>query len=149
MRKICAGYWLLLTALLLARDPLGWFNSRPSVDAVYEHLEPLAHFISFALLTLLVLAAPWRLSRGWLLAILAGYGLATELIQSQIPGRRMQLVDLLQDFAGVILGFAVYCAWQRFVARRFMLDSPAPQEVWQHPRRREPLVHEPASDGIA
>ena len=26
MRKICAGYWLLLTALLFAKDPGGWFD---------------------------------------------------------------------------------------------------------------------------
>ena len=149
MRKICAGYWLLLTALLLARDPLGWFSGRRSVDAVYEHLEPFAHFLSFSLLTVLVLATHWRLSRRGQLAILAAYGLATELVQSQIPGRQMQLMDLVQDIAGIAFGCAAYWAWQRFAPKNNVAELPASQELWQHPRRRDPLVPESAGDSAA
>jgi VanZ family protein len=147
MRKICAGYWLLLTALLLARDPLGWFGRSGSVDTVYIRLEPLAHFLSFALLTMLVLATHWRLARRWQFAVLAAYGVATELIQSQIPGRRMELVDLVQDIAGIAFGCAAWWAWQRLAPQG--KDSPAAAELWEHPRRREPLVPESPGDSVA
>jgi VanZ family protein len=147
MRKICAGYWLLLTALLLARDPMGWFDGGRRVDAVYDRVEPVAHLASFTLLTLLVLATRWKLSRGWLMAILFGYGLATELVQSQIPGRQMQLIDLIQDCAGIVAGCALYWAWLRMAALRGAEGVPV-EEVWQQPRRREPLVAESAGDSI-
>jgi VanZ family protein len=148
MRKICAGYWLLLTALLLAKDPWGWFDGGRRVDAVYEVVEPMAHLLSFTLLTMLVLATRWSISRGWLIAILAGYGIATELVQSQIPGRQMQLSDIIQDFVGILAGCAAYWAWQQLAVRS--VAAPAPlEEVWQRPRRREPLVPESAGDSIA
>jgi VanZ family protein len=146
MRKICAIYWLLLTALLLARDPLGWFHTRRTVDAVYEHLEPVAHFVSFALLSLLVLMSRPRLSRVWLFAILGGYSVATELVQSQVPGRRMESIDLVQDIAGILVGWCVFCIWQQIAASRKPATESLPEETWLHPRRRAPLANKLASD---
>ncbi len=139
MRKICAGYWLLLTVLLFAQNPWGWAGSGRRVDAVYEHVEPISHLVSFTLLTLLVLAARWPLPRVTMLGLLAGYGAATELIQSQIPGRRMQLSDLIQDLAGILAGCVFYWAWRRLSGRWKTEPSPL-EEVWQRPRRREPLL---------
>jgi VanZ family protein len=149
MRKICVAYWLLLTLLLWSRDPAGWFSDA-SVDALHDRLEPMAHFLSFGLLTLIVLSTPWRLSCGWLLVILAGYSAATELVQSQIPGRSMQLVDLLQDFAGLLVGAALFAVWQRIRGPRQELAARAVTDSLQRPRRRSesPVTTEPVVDSI-
>jgi VanZ family protein len=138
MRKICVAYWLLLTLVLWVRDPLKWFHTR-TVDTVYNWVEPVAHFTSFTVLALIVLATGLSLSRVWLLAILAGYGCLTELVQSQV-GRHMELKDLLQDFAGILVGTGLFTAWQRI---RKSKEPVPPQEVWQQPRRRS----EPAPGG--
>jgi VanZ family protein len=148
MRKICIAYWLLLTLLLWSRDPLGWFET-PSADALHDRLEPIAHFLSFGLLALFVLCTRWPpVSRYRLLVILAGYSVVTEVVQSQIPGRSMQLVDLLQDFAGIAAGCAMF-----LLARRWggLSQSPPAEQLSDaphRPRRRGelPLVPEPAGD---
>jgi VanZ family protein len=134
MRKVLAAYWLLLTFLLLARHPLGWFSENRTAESLYGRFEPVAHLVSFTLLTLLALSTRWRITRYTLVALLAVYGVATELVQSQIPGRSMQLVDLVQDLAGIVLGIAVYWTWQR--CRMSRQQTLPVNEVWQQPRRR-------------
>ncbi len=149
MRKLCVGYWLLLTLLLWSRDPLDWFDNS-SVDAVHDRLEPIAHFISFGLLTLIVLSTPWKISCGWLLVILAGYSAATELVQGLIPGRSMELVDLLQDLTGILAGGALFALWQRFRNSRQEPVEETTAEGLQRPRRRSEaqLATEPVVDSM-
>lgn len=134
MRKILAFYWLLLTALLLARNPLGWFSENSTAVSFYDQIEPVAHLLSFTLLTLLALATCRRITRYSLVALLAVYGVATELVQSQIPERSMQLVDLIQDLAGILIGIALYWTWSR--CREAKRPSLPADEAWQQPRRR-------------
>lgn len=134
MRKLLAGYWLLLTLLLLARNPLGWFSENDTAVSLYDSVEPVAHLVSFTLLTLLALATRWRITRYSLVGLLALYGVATELVQSQIPERSMQLVDLIQDLGGIAIGLGVCWIWRRWAERRPQ-QLPV-EEVWQQPRRR-------------
>lgn len=145
MRKICAGYWLLLTGLLLARDPLHIFDGGRRLDEAYDYVEPVAHLASFTLLAWLVLITRWPLRRRWLMGIVAGYGVATELVQSQIPGRHMQLPDLLQDFGGILLACVLFWCWQRFRKWPTALPTATKEAAWQIPYRRERVVAE--SDG--
>jgi VanZ family protein len=146
MRKICAAYWVLLTCLLLARDPLGLFDGGRRFDRAYDSIEPVAHLVSFTLLALLVLFTRWPLRRRWLMAIVAGYGVATELIQSQVPGRHMQLVDLLQDFGGILLGCLIYWTCLRLMKRPATTLALTAETSWQIPRRREPAIAESAGE---
>jgi hypothetical protein len=89
-------------------------------------------------------------SRGWLLVILAGYSGATELVQSQIPGRSMQLVDLLQDFAGIAAGGMLFVVWQRLRGRFEQAEAGTPGNLLRPRRRSEsPLMPEPAGDSAS
>lgn len=144
MRKICAGYWLLLTGLLLARDPLHIFDGGRRLDEAYDYLEPIAHLASFTLLAWLVLLTRWPLRRRWLMGIVAGYGMATELVQSQVPGRHMQLADLLQDFGGILLACLLFWCWRRLMKQPAASATPAEEAAWQIPCRREEVVAESA-----
>ena len=148
MRKLCVAYWLLLTLLLWSRDPLGWFDNS-SVDAVHDRLEPVAHFLSFGLLTLIVLSTPWRVSRGRLLMILAGYSAVTELVQALVPGRSMDGLDLLQDFSGILAGSALFALCQRWFGQRPEHAEEASGESLQRPRRRESQLAEPVVDSLS
>src|SRR5687767_7406871 len=136
MRKLCVAYWLLLTLLLWSRDPLGWFDNS-SVETLHDRVEPIAHFLSFGLLTLIALSTPWRVSRGRLLMILAGYSAVTELVQGLVPGRSMDGLDLLQDFCGILAGSAVFALCQRFLGQRQELpaEAEATADSLQRPRR--------------
>jgi VanZ family protein len=146
MRKICAAYWVLLTCLLLARDPLGLFDGGRRFDRAYDYIEPVAHLASFTLLALLVLCTRWPLRRRWLMAIVAGYGVATELVQSQVPGRHMQLVDLVQDFGGILLGSLIYWICLRVTRQPAATEPLTPDAAWEIPRRREPAIVESAGE---
>lgn len=148
MRKLGAAYWLLLTLLLFSRHPSDWLSNPGGLGALYGYLDPIAHFLAFAVLGVMVLATHWPVRRLWMLAILALYSAATELVQSQIPGRSMQLVDLLQDFAGLLVGAAVVYLTRRFCLSR-RLPSPA-SDGFQRPRRRNevPLAMEPVPERL-
>jgi hypothetical protein len=82
-----------------------------------------------------------------MLTILAAYSAMTELVQSQIPGRSMQLVDLLQNLAGILVGSSLFAAW-KWVRSAGSQTVDESDEVWQHPRRRSdpPLLYEGAGD---
>lgn len=138
MRKLCASYWVLLTLVLLARNPLNWFSS-PAVHRGYDQFEPAAHFVCFAVLGLLVFATRLPLGRAWLIVLLVGYSVATELLQDLVPGRTPELRDFVQDIAGLAAGAALYFA-SVYGWRRLMPETTQPAEDWHLPRRRLPAA---------
>ena len=98
-----AGFRLLLgLALLLA----SWLALTPNPIEMPQgmQLDKLAHLATYLLLAFLV-DASWP-DRGFGLpkwAFLLGYGIAIELIQSQIPNRVFSLADVAANATGIVL----------------------------------------------
>jgi VanZ family protein len=130
MRKLCVVYWLLLTVVLLVRNPLSWLRGHRGAVSAYEFLEPWLHFLSFLGLAVVVYSANWRISRYWLALLLPLYAVGTEIVQSFV-GRHAEWRDLLQDFLGLAVGGAIAWGLRRFVIRK---DADGPN--WEAPRRR-------------
>jgi VanZ family protein len=100
---------LLLTLAWMAT--LFYLSNQPglSTPSLFEHQDKLFHGIAYGLLGLLLAGAlfdPRHPDRmvfiAWLLGSL--YGLSDEFHQSLIPGRDADLLDVLADSAGALLG---------------------------------------------
>jgi VanZ family protein len=107
LKALSVGYVLFLTALLLTPNPnrvVGYGDDLPNWLAA---LLPIAHLLSFFLLTVLFLAARWPVPWWLWIAVLIGYGAATEGAQGLIPSRTPDWEDWFQDMAGVLLGVIV------------------------------------------
>jgi VanZ family protein len=66
------------------------------------------HFISFATLTILMLASRWPLRARVLAAVLVGYALGTEGLQWLVPQRIVEILDLLENLLGILVGAAIW-----------------------------------------
>ncbi len=104
-RVLIAGYWVLLTVLLLAPDPwalLGFSSppAPPGPDAV--------HFLTFAVLALLVGSGRFPVSARRLAAVLVAYALVSESLQFFVASRTVQLGDYLQNLLGLAVGGAAW-----------------------------------------
>jgi len=118
MRITFLVYWIYLSILLLSRDPTLWIGSPGSVPALLKILMPIAHMLSFTVLSLLTFAACLPLPRWGILLFLAAYGGATEIIQGFIPPRTPDWADWFQDLGGIAVGFA--CFWLILFLLRMM-----------------------------
>jgi len=111
LRLVCAAYLVFLTMLLLAANPLGLVVGVDYGGMISPRLQaciPLAHLMSFCVLSMLTLAARWPIPRWALLVSLAAYGGTTEIAQSFLPPRCAEWTDWLQDIVGIAIG-AVLC----------------------------------------
>ena len=110
-------YWMLLTVMLLAPDPAAL------LDAFYPRaVVPLGvgcHFLAFALLTALLLAACWPRLPAWTLLLLVAYAGLTEWLQQFFPPRQMEVRDYAEDVLGIVVAAFVY--W--LVLRRLALGK--------------------------
>lgn len=107
VRVLTAGYWVALTlALVLPRSTWGlsWGNNLP------EGADRLEHVAAFALLAVLVFWAGWVKYPTAMVAVLGLYALFTELVQSVVPSRIFDPVDLVANVAGIALGL-VLVSW--------------------------------------
>jgi VanZ family protein len=86
-------------------------------------LDGLAHLGATALLASLILV--WRQAAGdgyragrrWALVGSLAVGVAIELLQTRVPGRSFEWIDLIADLAGALLGIAVPTWLGRFRQR--------------------------------
>jgi hypothetical protein len=111
LRFVCVAYLVFLTMLLLAADPLGVVGLVGVGGAIPPLLQvcmPLAHLMSFCLLSILTLAARWPIPRWALIVFLLAYGGTTEIAQSFLPPRSAEWTDWFQDIVGIAIG-AVLC----------------------------------------
>jgi hypothetical protein len=97
------GYLVYLTLLLLTPDPFRLVTSMPGAVYVLHLLYPLAHGISFAILTALALLAFRSLPQPALCIGLSSYASLTELLQMCIPPRTAEWQDWFQDIAGIAI----------------------------------------------
>lgn len=105
MRTAFVVYLIALTVLLLTRDPMKVVRVQP---LLLRLLSPVAHLLSFLGLGLLALATRWPLAPWVVVLSLAAYGGGTEILQGFVAGRTPELVDWLQDVAGIAMSVAVY-----------------------------------------
>ena len=114
LKALSIGYVVFLTALLLTADPGHLIGFRGNIPYWVYLLMPSAHLLSFFVLTVLFLAARWPVPWWLWIALLIGYGAATEGTQGLFPPRTPEWADWFQDMVGVLLG-AGFCGGVHFV----------------------------------
>ena len=105
--RLCRLWRWLLVAMMGITSWLAFMPSDPQPELV-AHLDKLQHGAAFAVLAalgVLASAAPRPARRVGLL--LLGYGLFIEVVQIWLPSRHGDLIDLLADAAGILLGLAL------------------------------------------
>jgi VanZ family protein len=79
----------------------------PAADLGWDKANHFTAFGTLAFIGLQGLAAGPR--RRWtVLAVLLAYGILIELVQSQIPGRDAEAMDVFADMVGAVIGVAVH-----------------------------------------
>ncbi len=106
--------WRLLLGLLMT--VVSWFAFSPAdAPGLMRHADKLQHVAAFAALAL-VASLGWPEGRRRQAAVVLGllaYGLAIELIQSQLPTRSASAADWLADALGIGCGLAMAAALRR------------------------------------
>lgn len=105
VRAACVVYWMLLSFLLLAPDPLAIVGIRrlpgpPGGRGI--------HFLLFTLLALFFLASRWPLRRKLVVGGLVAFALGTELLQGLVPHRTVEMFDLAENLLGLVAGTAAW-----------------------------------------
>lgn len=122
-RFFCLGYCVALTVLLLVPNPLRLFGIKrlpgpPGARGV--------HFVLLAVMTLFVFAARWPIRRKVILGVLIGYGILTETLQWFSPPRTVELLDYIENVSGVLVGAAIWWAFEKQQAARKAWQAAAP-----------------------
>ena len=119
---ICAGYWGLLTVVLLVPNPAAVVGLRKV--PVFPWGDIGIHFTAFTILTLLVHGSRWPRGIGWpFLAVLVAYGITTESLQWFVPSRAVELLDYTENILGVAAGTGIYWLGHRLIRRRAASSS--------------------------
>ncbi|MGE0610389.1 MAG: VanZ family protein [Pirellulales bacterium] len=128
MRYSSLFYWCLLSLGLLTSNPSAAIQRSGFLQQTYHTVQPAVHFLGFMLLTCLVMAGTWSVSRRVLLISIAVYAGLTELLQGLIPSRTPEWADFWQDLAGMAVGLAIWwiaCRATRLLLRAAPGGSPA------------------------
>ena len=122
LRTLSLGYLIALSLLLMSESTLARIEVRATLATlsdvaatVWRHIDPIAHLLSFTVLSFLALAARWPLPRVGVLGCLAAYAVGTEVLQRSIPQRTADLQDCLQNLAGIAVGATMLAVWNRCV----------------------------------
>jgi hypothetical protein len=120
---ICAGYWGLLTVLLLAPNPAAVVGLRRV--PVFPWGDIGIHFTAFTIVTLLVYGVRWPKGIGWpVSAVLLAYGITTESLQWFVPSRAVELLDYTENILGVAAGTGIYWLAHRLIQQRRAAPAP-------------------------
>ena len=107
MRSFLWGLWVAMTAGGL------WYSflTGQAAAAVWRST-PVDHGVAFAALSLVGVTASQR--RAWrVVAVMLAIGLLIELVQTRIPGRAFEWIDLAEDATGIAVGWALVRLSQR------------------------------------
>ncbi|MGF1548350.1 MAG: VanZ family protein [Thiotrichales bacterium] len=102
------GLWLAVGLAMLGLIGFGSLYQGPINGPDLPHMDKLMHFLGYAGLAawfLQIVHAPRAV--WWLVAGLAGYGLALELLQGLFPPRTPSLLDFIANTSGVLLAAAL------------------------------------------
>ena len=106
-RTLCIGYFITLYWLLLAAEPIRLLRSRPDLFEPLGDASVVGHLLGFTLLTLLALIPRWPVPRWAVVLCLIGCAVGTEPLQTLVPERTPEIVDCLQNLAGIAIGGAI------------------------------------------
>ena len=113
-KYIKAIFWVLaITVLVLSLVP-------GSVSHSIQHLDKLAHFSTFFLLSILLLFA-YKFSKPFFTTalVMALFGLAIEVLHLYVPRRVFSMYDFAADLLGIIVALIVF----RILSSRFIATS--------------------------
>lgn len=106
--RIVAVLVLALTLALLLTPG----NAVPDTDV--PNSDKLVHAALFGLLAFTHALAWPRVRLPIMALIVIAFGAATEITQTVVPGRSADMLDLLADAAGAVLGLVIYARfWRR------------------------------------
>lgn len=111
--RLCRRWRWLLVAMMAVTSWLAFMPSDPQPESI-AHLDKLQHGAAFAALTavaVLASAGPQPARRVGL--YLLGYGLFIEVVQAWLPSRHGDLLDLVADATGILLGLALVSGLRR------------------------------------
>jgi VanZ family protein len=120
IRVVATAYWLLLTVLLLAPDPLELLGITGATDSSGRRME---HFALFAVLALVVCASRLPVRRGAVAGLLVAYALIAETLQAFVPTRNVELLDYVENLLGLATGGVIW--W--WIQARFIPSAPTPE----------------------
>jgi VanZ family protein len=104
-----------LTVFLLVPDPAALLGlSRPPGPPGGRGI----HLVFFAGLGALTFAARWSIRGATLTALLVVYAASTELLQTFVPPRTVELLDFTENIAGLALGIILWRLAQRWSSAR-------------------------------
>jgi VanZ family protein len=84
------------------------------------------HFVSFFVLAALISASYWPVGPKAWLAVLAIYAVATEGLQAFVPSRQVELLDLLENWLGILIGILAWRTVQRGWPGLIAIDQARP-----------------------
>ena len=87
------------------------------VDAVEFPLRKVAHASEYTLLGFLLMGA-FQGKKGRALLTGALYAVSDEVHQLFVPGRSGQIMDVMIDSSGVILGILIFCLGRRIIGEK-------------------------------
>ena len=87
-------------------------------------IRKLAHFIEYFILGILVINFITRYDKKIIIAILLCiiYATSDEIHQIFVPGRSCQIIDIMIDSLGSIMGIYLYCSWIFFECSVYRVD---------------------------
>lgn len=102
--KILPIYWAFLTFMLL----------RPGVENLeypfmFEGIDKILHVTIFAMLGFCFVAAFPKVKFIYFFQIMLGYSILTEILQDEMGwGRSLEVLDLVADTVGILLGYYLF-----------------------------------------
>jgi len=133
IRVVAIAYLIFLTMLLWTSDPSRLVSWHGQLPWVLRRLLPVAHLLSFGVLSFLMLSARWPVPRWGVVLVLVLYAGVTEIVQGFLPPRTPEWGDWFQDIAGVALGAALCWTAAKWIARRrrSSCGSAVPSDPWE------------------
>ncbi|RQP13836.1 MAG: VanZ family protein [Chryseobacterium sp.] len=118
-RVVLPIYWAFLTYMLL----------RPGVENkeywfMFPHIDKLMHFSIFGFLAVCVLFAFPRLRFLMFVQLMLAYGILTEILQDIMGyGRSLELLDIVADILGALVGYGIYRIAKSYLERTSTADN--------------------------
>ncbi len=106
--------WRALLALLVAG--VCWLAFSPAPPAALDTgWDKLNHLLAFSTLAFTASQAyPGARRRPWMVALaLLAFGVFIELVQTQIPSRSADVLDVCADSVGIAAGLLLHALWRR------------------------------------